>query len=203
MALSNEEFMQNQERRRHERFDDEIMMFWREVSPEDVPEDETLDKEPVADFPLSSQMKLLSMESAELLKRISRANPLLAEYLTVLERKVDILASTVLGQDNFIHSHSTRHVNISASGLAFLTDREYPLGTILEMKMVFSPTLTGIIAYGRVIYCISYEDDRPLSHRIGVGFVRLDDYDREKLAGHLNGRHSHRLGNHGEAFGIR
>jgi hypothetical protein len=188
MALSNEIVIENHERRRHGRIDDEIVMFWREVNPDEIPEEVDKDQMPDADYPLSSQMKLLSLETAELLKRIGRTNPLLAEYLTVLERKIDALASEVIVKDNFTHCHSTRHVNLSASGLAFLTEKEYALGTLLEVKMVFSPTLTSIVAYGRVIYCIHYDDDKPLSHRIGVGFIRLHDYDREMLIGRVSSR---------------
>jgi hypothetical protein len=189
MALSNEVTIENRERRRHGRIDDEIVMFWRELNPDEIPEEyDEKDEMPVADYPLSTQLKLLSLETGELLKRIGRTNPLLAEYLTVLEQKIDALASEVIVKDNFTHCHSTRHVNLSASGLAFLSEKEYALGTLLEVKMVFSPTLTSIVAYGRVIYCIHYDDDKPLSHRIGVGFIRLHDCDREMLIGRVSSR---------------
>jgi len=192
MAASNQVVIDSQERRRHERIDDEMVMFWREVEPDEIPEDMGRDETELNDFSLSSKLKLLSMEMGELLKRIGRANPLLAEYLTLMDRKLDALASSIIVKDNFTDSHTTRHVNLSASGLAFLTDKEYHLGTLLELKMIFPPALTSIVAYGRVIYCIHYDDDKPLSHRIGVGFIRLHDYDLEVLNGRVKNHQSQR-----------
>ena len=191
MAISNEVVIQNKERRRHDRIDDEMVMFWREINSDEIPEDISAHPTQTSDFSLSSQIKLLSLEMGPLLKKIGRANPLMAEYLTLMDRKIDALASSIIVKDHLTHCHTTRHVNLSASGLAFLTEKEYALGTLLELKMVFSPTLTSIVAYGRVIYCIHYDDDKPLSHRIGVGFIRLHDYDRELLSGRVSSRQMH------------
>ncbi len=200
---NNEVVIQNCERRRHDRIDDEIILYWRVVKPDEIPEEISNDwevkpdeipvkvsdnTESVADCSLSSQLKLLSLETAELLKRIGRVDPLLAKYLTLLERKVDALASAVIVQDNVTLSHSSQYVNLSVSGVAFLTGQGYPIGTLLELEMVFLPTLTSVIAYGRVIYCIRYSGEKPLSHRIGVGFIRLHYYDREMLVRHVDSR---------------
>ena len=202
----NEVVIKNSERRRHDRVDDEIMMYWKVVKPEDIPEEISKDwemmpdeipmeisnnTESVAECSLASQIKLLSLETAELLKRLGRTDPLLAKYLTVLERKVDALASAVIVQDDINKSHSTHYVNLSVSGVAFLTAEGYPIGTLLELEMVFLPTLTSVVAYGRVIYCIRYTGEKLLSHRIGVGFIRLHYYDREMLERHVDSRKLH------------
>ncbi len=192
MAVSNEIFIQSPDRRRHERVDDEIVMFWRPVEADEIPGEQPTEQPSAGNFSLSAEIKRLNLASAELLKQIRQGDPQLAEYLTVLEHKVEALTSAVILKDSFTECHSTHHVNLSVSGLAFLAEQVYPLGTYLELKMVFSPSLTSIVAYGRVIYCIHYDDDKPLSHRIGVGFVRLDDYDRDKLSGHLITRQSKR-----------
>jgi len=203
VAGDNEVIIQNSERRRHDRIDDEIMMYWKVVKPEEIPDEISQDweavpneipdeisniTESVAECSLSSQIKLLSSETSELLKRIGQANPLLAKYLTVLERKIDVLASAVVIQDDINQNHSTHYVNLSVSGVAFLTAEGYPIGTLLELEMVFLPTLTSVIAYGRVIYCIRYSGEKLLSHRVGVGFIRLHYYDREMLARHVESR---------------
>ena len=202
----NEVVIQNSERRRHDRVDDEIMMYWKVVKPEDIPEEISKDwemmpdgipmeisnnTEPVAECSLASQIKLLSLETSELLKRIGRTDPLLAKYFTVLERKVDALANAVIVQDDINQNHSTHYVNLSVSGVAFLTAEGYPIGTLLELEMVFLPTLTSVVAYGRVIYCIRYSGEKLLSHRIGVGFIRLHYYDREMLERHVDSRKLH------------
>ncbi|MFZ4702081.1 MAG: hypothetical protein ACOYMG_18705, partial [Candidatus Methylumidiphilus sp.] len=100
MAVSNEVVIQSLDRRRHERIDDEMVMFWREIKPDEIPEDAGDNDAQSGDFSLSSQMKLLSLEMGELLKRVGRANPLLAEYLTLMDRKVDALASSIIVKDH-------------------------------------------------------------------------------------------------------
>ena len=188
MIVVNDVVVHERERRRYQRIDDEIVMFWRKVKPDEVPEEDGSNKYPSEDFTLALQKKLLNFENAEILKRIGRVNPLLAGYLVLLERKVVVLASALTSKGNLKHCHSTHHVNLSASGLAFLTEKQYPLGTILELRMILAPPLTSIVAYGRVIYCIHYDDDKPLPHRIGVGFIRLHDDDRELLTGYVESR---------------
>ena len=174
----------NQERRRHARVDDDIVLFWREVVSEEIPEALVHTEDPF-DFSLSSQIKLLSLETRELSHRIGQDQPLLAEYLEILGRQVDILSRAIEGKQDRATHLPTRYVNLSASGLAFIADVEIPQGVLLELKMLLPPSLTSILAYGQVVDSIPNEEYEPGSYSMGVDFIRLRDRDREVLVRHV------------------
>lgn len=174
-----------QERRRHVRIDDDIVLSWREVSPDEIPETLVHEGDSLDYFPLSTQIKLLSLETGELLQRIGQDQPLLAEYLKILDRQVDILSRAIDGKQDKAANLPTRYVNLSASGLAFTADVDYPQGVLLELKIILPPSLTSIIAYGRVVDSMPHDEDEPGSFSMGVDFIRLNDHDRELLIRHV------------------
>jgi len=175
----------NQERRRHARVDDDIVLFWREVGPEEIQEAFAQQEEPFDFFSPSAQIKLLSLETGELSQRIGQDQPVLAEYLKILERQVDILSRAIEGKQDKNEHIPTRYVNLSASGLAFTADVELPQGVLLELKILLPPTLTSIVAYGRVVDSIPNEEYEPGSFSMGVDFIRLRDRDHEVLKRHV------------------
>jgi len=174
-----------QERRRHVRVDDDIVLIWREVAPDEIPE--AIDQEAIPiDFPLFTQIKLLSLETGELLQRIGQDQPLLAEYLKIMELKIDILSQALDSkQDKLPGNLPTRYVNLSAAGLAFITDVEFQQGTLLELKMILPPSLAHIIAYGRVVDSMPNDEYEPDSYSMGVDFIRLREQDRDVLIRHV------------------
>lgn len=173
------------ERRRHMRIDDDIVLHWREVKPEEVPEELSREHEHRIRFPLASQMKLLSRETNELLHRIAQENALLAEYLRTLERKIDALARTLIAHEPPSPPHALQHVNLSATGLAFVTDSQIPKGVLLELNMILPPTLVNIVAYGRVVDSIPSYEHGTINFSMGVDFIRLRDRDRQLLIRHV------------------
>ena len=186
MSLDNEDV--DQELRRHARVDDDIVLFWREARQEEMDEELARGKTPAGIFSLNSQLSLLNVETDDLLPGIAQIHPLLAEYLKILERKVEAIARAVTANENRHLVLSTRYANLSASGLAFLTEIQYPLGTLLELKMILPPAQAIIVAYGRVIYQVPYVEKLPRFFRIGVDFVHLQSHDRELLKHHVNKR---------------
>jgi len=186
MSLSNEDV--DRELRRHARVDDDIVLFWREASPEEISEEPARQKISDNISSLSSQLGLLNLETDNLLQGIEESHPVLAEYLKVLERKIETLARALTANDPSRSLFSTRYVNLSASGLAFLTEINYPIGTLLEIKMILPPSQAVIVAYGRVAHHIPYFEGLPRFYRIGVDFVHLQDHDRALLARHVERR---------------
>ena len=106
MSLINEEM--DQELRRHARVDDDIVLYWREASPGELSEGLDRDKLTATISSLSSQIDLLNLETGNLLQGIEQIHPVLAEYLKVLERKIDALARAVTANDHTRLLFSTR-----------------------------------------------------------------------------------------------
>ena len=173
------------ERRRYFRIKDDIILFHKEVSPEDVPELEAYQEHTVDSFSLSSRLDLLTVESRSLLRKVEREHPETADFLKVMEQKIDLLARALLAKDTEWVDQPTRCVSLSASGLAFEADVGFPLGSVLELKMILPPALIGILSYGRVVYCNYNRNTDSPGFNIAVDFVGLRERDRDLLIRHV------------------
>lgn len=172
------------ERRRYFRIEDEVILFFREVARDNVPEYGAFQEQDLDAFSLSSKMDLLTAESRPLLRRIEREVPDVGAFLRLLEQKIDLVAKALLSSETDLMEQPTRKVSLSASGLAFESDAPFQIGRVLELKMVLPPTLAGVLAYGSVVYC------RPASlghsmYQIAVDFIGLRERDRELLIRHV------------------
>ncbi len=170
------------ERRRYFRIDDEIMLVYRSISPEDIPAPEQFQSRFVDCFSLTSTLEYLTQESQAQLRLIQRDYPDVAKYFEALERKIEVLAHAFMVSNNRLTDQPTHKVNLSASGIAFDTEQFLVEGQILELKMVVPPALVGIMTFGKVIYCRGRGDGL---YRAGVDFLSLRDQDREFLIRHV------------------
>lgn len=177
------------ERRRYFRIEEHVILVFREIEAEAVPVDSSFREVVLDPFALGSQLELLSLESRALMRRIERDEPDIAEYLKLLERKIELIARSIVSAETDLADHSPREVNLSASGMAFLSDNAYTPGQVLELKLALLPNLLGVAAYGRVIYCRKQTQ----GYRIGVDFIGLSERDRELLIRHITKRQSRQL----------
>ncbi|GAB6067109.1 hypothetical protein JCM13664_04270 [Methylothermus subterraneus] len=186
----NEALPTSPERRRYFRIEDEIVLVYRTIPPEEVPDPERFPSQFVDRFALTSTLEYLSRESQVPLRLIQRDYPEVAKYLEVLERKLNVLAQALMISTNPLTDQPTHKVNLSASGIAFDAEQFLAAGQVLELKMIVPPALVGILTFGRVVYCCEQESGR---YRIGVDFLALRDQDREFLIRHVVKRQLARL----------
>ncbi|BCX89948.1 hypothetical protein MIN45_P2322 [Methylomarinovum tepidoasis] len=171
------------ERRRFFRVEDEIVLVYRPIAPEDMPPVEAFQNQLVDHFSLTSTLAYLTQESQAQLHRIERENPAVADYLKTLERKIEALAQAVMISNNRLADQPTRKVNLSAAGIAFTADQPLAEGGLLELKMVLPPSLVGIVTFGKVVYCTPLEEGE--GWRVGVDFLSMREQDREVLIRHV------------------
>ncbi len=171
------------ERRRYFRIEDEIVLVYRLVAPEEVPDPSAFPEQMADQFSITSTLEYLTQESQAQLRSIQRDHPEVAAFLQTLERKIDVLAQALLISNNQLMDQPTRKVNLSAAGLAFDSEQTMSEGSVLELKMVVPPALVGIITFGRVVYC--HENEGGGDYRIGVDFLSMREQDREFLIRHV------------------
>ncbi len=171
------------ERRRFFRVEDEIVLVYRPIAPEDMPDPAQFQNQLLDPFSLTSTLEYLTQESHAHLRRIERDHPEVAEYLRSLERKIDVLAQALMISNNRLVDQPTRKVNLSAAGIAFDADQPIAEGSLLELKMVLPPSLVGIVTFGRVVHCSPREGEK--SWRVGVDFLSMREQDREVLIRHV------------------
>ncbi len=175
------------ERRRYFRIEDEIILFYRTIHPDEVNDSTAGSQEMMLDcFSLSSDLDILTQESRMLLRRIERTLPEVADFLKMLEKKVNLIAQKILLDESHAAQQTTRAVDLSASGLAFDSEKPLHADTLLELKMILSPELIGVVVRGKIVYCKenALHDERP-SYHIGVNFLALREQEREILVRHI------------------
>jgi hypothetical protein len=180
------------ERRRYFRIDDDVILSFRAVEAACMELRDEDDPQPDA-FTLSTHLELLGLESRSLLRRIEREDPLLGDYLRLLEQKIDLIGRGLMSREADTSHNPARRVSLSASGLAFNASNGFTLGDTLELKLILPPSLVGLRAYGRVVQCRKGWAQDPTDFHIAVDFVGLSERDRELLIRHIIKRQSQQL----------
>jgi len=143
------------ERRLSFRIDDYIDLECRQVDPD------TAARTPVENlFPGSAALKVyaelkkIDSETAQLLFQIKDRDRHLADYLHLLNRKIDLLAQQLISEPSAQkRSGQRRSVNISEGGIAFDHDQALEKNHLVALNLVFLPTFVGVPVYALVTRC--------------------------------------------------
>jgi hypothetical protein len=177
--------MSEAERRRYFRVEDEIILFVRDSGVGDA---NNHDHDSMASsdvFTLTAALARLTADSRGYLRRVERQDPDVAEFLKMLEHKIDCVARTLLNSEIARCEQSVRKVNLSASGAAFSADWPYAVGSVLELNMVLPTTWLAVSTKGRVVYCEKNESDADTPYRLAVDFIDLSEADQNSIARHV------------------
>ncbi len=100
------------------------------------------------------------------------ADPLLAEWLKLLNRKLDILLRATTVKDKNAADLTCQAETISGGGLSFTADREFSPGDVLEVKIRLSPGFAQVLTiYGEVVQATKRAD----GYLTALRFFSLDD----------------------------
>lgn len=87
---------------------------------------------------------------------------------------------------------TSRTVNVSSGGVRFYTNAILEPDTLLELELLVpassSPAqITGRVVWqGKVVWCKESKGKERWPLEIGVEFVDIDDYDKERLIAYIN-----------------
>jgi len=102
----------------------------------------------------------------------------LAEWLSTINRKLDLLLNTLGAQKQGFSSLPVRQINISGGGLSFTSCEPYNRGDVLEVMMVLAAGASvAVYVYGEVVAA----DRRGDGYEIGMKFVAMDDEIRDEI----------------------
>lgn len=168
------------DRREYYRIDDTIALeFTPLAGAEALASDELHDSSPL--FNLLSDLHLMDFESQHLLRHISERDRTLANYLKVINKRIDLLGQA-LAQSLLRDIGAPRRVSLSEGGVSFTNAQAVAQGTHLAVKMVLMPQALGLLLRAKVVYC------RPLPSQqfeIGTEFEAVTDAQRQLLARHI------------------
>jgi len=180
------------ERRRFCRIDDDIVLRYRVIGMQETPVDiQNLDVCLPNRLTLSSTFAATTQQMQPLLTKIREQSLEVAEYLRLIDRKLDLVARAFLLQEINVEEEPICRVNLSAGGIGFYEENPLAPGTTLEMELILLPSYVGILAYGKV----AHRKHEPgvvvgLPFRIGVEFCKLRERDRDLIAKHVLSRES-------------
>lgn len=113
-------------------------------------------------------------------------NVMLSEALCLLNKKVELLAQAVLPQYKPDRNNlSEIPVNISACGMAFLTESRLEPDTRIHLRLCLKPSDTMLELEGQVVACEDHPGSDVASWLLRVEFVDADFLAQEELIQHI------------------
>jgi c-di-GMP-binding flagellar brake protein YcgR len=172
------------ERRRYFRIDDKVQLQVRRLTDEEFQLAMNKAPDQHAGANVAAQLRNLTNQMGNTLLTIRKHNPEIAQYLQLLDKKLEILARHL---DSPAEANARlQKVNIGTGGLAYWTEEALPAETKLEVQFVLFPSCLRVTALAHVVH--AEEDPQGTAaqrFRIGVDFDRIGDAEQEGLARHL------------------
>lgn len=172
------------ERREYFRIDDDVHLTFRTLTETDYRRAlESPEAEGAEPCNLVAQLHSLSSQAGHILSSIRKSDPEIAQYLALMDKKLDLVAGIAEGTRYEDQAPNAR-VNIGAGGLAFPHSEALPLDTKLEVKVLLFPSYLCVSALGRVVHCEGTEE-REKPYRIGLEFTRIAQGEQDALIKHV------------------
>ncbi len=136
---------------------------------------------------LFSALELINKEAEIIHEKLGKIHPDFADYLKLLDIKVNLLATTVIriaGDD--AHKNQTRNANISVTGIGFDCEEWLDIGQYLELKILLVHSTVVMTAYAKVIHHFEYTNsENPYPFFVGATFINMKETDSELLSTHI------------------
>jgi cation diffusion facilitator CzcD-associated flavoprotein CzcO len=179
------------DRRRYFRIHDEVSLKHRILTPDEAQAlREHIASPPSARDFLLSQFAASNREMEYLLRKLGDHNTEVVHYLRYLNNKIDDLARTFCLDGNNLTSQAKTAVDLSACGIAFMTDTALAQGSPLKLELLLHPSQIYIVTLGTVVRS---DLNSGGNNRVAVEFETIRDLDRELLIQHVVNRQSELL----------
>ena len=198
----NSDNLPDKERRTYFRLPNNVLIEYRLVDTEELHQflsDEGNIR--TDDIDLTYQLDQISRQLTPLLLSIRQETPPIAQYLDLLNKKVDILASMLSFEKFKMDADQglfeiTETLDISEGGLSFYSRHEFSLGDILYCKLAIVGYRLGMETYGNVVRSIP--DENSDGYRIGVELPHLKELDKKNLTRYIFDKQREQLRNRSE-----
>lgn len=173
------------ERREYFRIGDEIFLDYR-VLPEDeyrVLREQSLEhRGKTADLPL--QLHALTAQGSNILAAIRKTQPDIAQYLALLEKKVELLTRAVAGSQEELQVTPNSPVNLSGGGLSFHSATALAVKVPLELRLILFPHHLFIHCLGEVVHCETVSGVPGKPYHLGIDFTHISEMARDAIVRH-------------------
>ncbi|MBF0625252.1 MAG: PilZ domain-containing protein [Magnetococcales bacterium] len=185
---------QGNQQREFVRIDDLLPFSWKKVSPEEAQEVLT-HFEKHREFPNRTgdvNALLSSMDVSDHLKRLARNDATLAQVLSRLDMKLNLLIRLFHPGEQQQPMVPTP-INLSGGGLAFWeAEVDTEIGDLLHVRLALTQdALASIECYARVVHI--RQDDQDGMDKVACNFEPILAPDREQIVQHIFKRQAERL----------
>ncbi len=177
---------QEKDRRESVRITGRSLFAYKVISPEVFSEVKT-DFE--AGISLYTQDHLLDLQvfigAQKALSNIRERDADMAEFLQHLDMKINVLLKKSSGGKTPLDYLKLRDINLSATGLAFISKTPLEKDTIVEIQLAFLPSYTFVYGFAMIRKCEKMDKVKDQQfYRISAQFTLIMDDDREALIQH-------------------
>ena len=141
-----------------------------------VPDEDALEDSMPYAFRIASEMAALEAQAIRPLRNLGDHAETLAEYLNHQSRKIDLMMSFVLHQQDE-PEHRFKTVKLGGGGVIIDSKEAMDVGTKAELKLFLDAEAAAIFCYGEVITCEHVED----RYHIAFIFNSIREQDQELL----------------------
>ncbi|MEC8787570.1 MAG: PilZ domain-containing protein, partial [Pseudomonadota bacterium] len=122
-----------------------------------VPDEETLEESMPYAFRIASEMAAIEAQALRPLRNLSDHAESLADYLNHQSRKIDLMMSFVLHQQDE-PEFRFKTVKLGGGGVIIESKEALDVGTKAELKLFLDAEAAAIFCFGEVITCEQVED---------------------------------------------
>jgi c-di-GMP-binding flagellar brake protein YcgR len=178
----------NTERRSYFRIDDIAILHYRVVSDGEIRSGRHDNDQLLIDkLTLKARFDSISRELLPLFRVIEAGSPEIAQYLSSIDRKLNLLSEYYVDMAMGDMDSSPQKVNLGAGGVSFISSSPMMSGSMLELRIVLLPEHYGVFTYAKVVNCVrSSEDaDEKNYYKISVEYERMSDEVRDIITRHV------------------
>ena len=173
----------NQERRQYFRIDGKVALDYKIITEAEMRTSRQPSQFEVSPFfMLLADLQELSQDSSYQLRKIAQKDPAVAAYLENLSLRIDTVAKAIARSDMEFDNLCNHEVNLSEGGISFSNNDAIETGNHLALKVVFEETYTGLLLYGKVLYCGKQQSG---GYKIGVEFTDMPESSRLIVARYI------------------
>ena len=169
-----------QDRRDSFRIDEDLLFEFKLSSSSavnDIAAADVFDDDQALSF--LSKLNQLDERSHQTLKLISEKNRLLGDFLSNLNKKIDVIGQQVaFNNESTLKSRPRTRISLSEDGLGFTCDRSLYKGSFIAVRLIFLPNYAMISSYAQIVRCLQKED----KYQVAAKFHQIYDKDRQLIA---------------------
>lgn len=174
--------IKNDERRDFFRIEDEVYLELETISADEYQTaPDILDNLHNDSFSLSADFATLNNSFHPVLNNIKQLHPEIAQYLELLNKKIDSLGELLLHKSSAYDENKRIKANISASGIMFETDSMYTVGDLIRLEIVLFPEKIGVLIFGKVIKTGESANQK---QNLSIEFEHIRTEDQELMIKH-------------------